>query len=166
MPWIQIYDPAGYPLLSILAAALPLVVLLVLLGIFEISAQWAALCGLGVALLVSVLVYGMPPVNAAAAAGYGVAFGLLPIGWIVLSAVFLYNLTVATGQFEIIKHSIATLSADRRVQALLIAFSFGAFIEGFLHRSSRRKTFENRSDFLNLNRFATHFKCDFNFSVT
>ena len=130
MPWIQIYDPAGYPLLSILAAALPLVVLLVLLGIFEISAQWAALCGLGVALLVSVLVYGMPPVNAAAAAGYGVAFGLLPIGWIVLSAVFLYNLTVATGQFEIIKHSIATLSADRRVQALLIGYSFGAFIEG------------------------------------
>src|SRR6266513_388623 len=65
-----------------------------------------------------------------AAAGNGAAFGLLPIGWIVLSAIFLYNLTVATGQFDIVKYSVATLSDDRRIQALLIAFSFGAFVEG------------------------------------
>ena len=72
----------------------------------------------------------MPVPTAAATAVYGAAYGLLPIGWIVVNAVFLYNLTVETGQFEIVKASVANLSADRRIQALLIAFSFGAFIEG------------------------------------
>ena len=90
----------------------------------------AALAGLVSALAVSVLVYGMPVVAAAATAVYGAAYGLLPIGWIIVNAVFLYNLTVETGQFEIVKASVAHLSADRRIQALLIAFSFGAFIEG------------------------------------
>ncbi len=130
MEWIQVYNPANNLIISTLLAALPIVVLLALLGIFEIAAQWAALAGLFTAFVVSVFVYGMPIGNAAGAVGYGIAFGLLPIGWIVLSAVFLYNLTQRSGQFEIVKNSVAQLSGDRRIQALLIAFSFGAFLEG------------------------------------
>jgi lactate permease len=130
MPWIQVYDPLGNAWLSTLAAALPIVLLLVTLGVLEWRAHVAALTGLVAALAVSVVVYGMPVSSAGATAIYGAAYGLLPIGWIIVNAVFLYNLTVATGQFEIVKASVAHLSADRRIQALLIAFSFGAFIEG------------------------------------
>jgi lactate permease len=130
MPWIQVYDPLGSAWLSTLVAAVPIVILLAALGIFEWRAHNAALAGLIAALAVSVGVYGMPVSNAAATAVYGAAYGLLPIGWIIVNAVFLYNLTVKTGQFEIVKSSVAHLSADRRIQALLIAFSFGAFIEG------------------------------------
>jgi lactate permease len=130
MPWIQVYDPLGSPWLSTLVAAIPIVVLLATLAILEWRAHVAALAGLVTALLVSVVVYGMPVTSATATAVYGAAYGLLPIGWIIVNAVFLYNLTVATGQFEIVKRSVARLSADRRIQALLIAFSFGAFIEG------------------------------------
>jgi lactate permease len=130
MEWIQVYDPAGNPWLSTLAAALPIVLLLVALAVLEWKAQWAALAGLTSALIVSVFLYGMPVQTAAATAVYGAAYGLFPIGWIILNAVFLYNLTVTTGQFEIVKTSVARLSSDRRIQALLIAFSFGAFIEG------------------------------------
>jgi lactate permease len=130
MPWIQVYDPLGNPWLSTVAAALPIVLLLVTLGVLEWKAHWAALTGLVSALAVSVIVFGMPVSSATATALYGAAFGLLPIGWIIVNAVFLYNLTVETGQFEIVKASVANLSADRRIQALLIAFSFGAFIEG------------------------------------
>jgi lactate permease len=130
MPWIQVYDPLGNAVLSTLVAALPIVLLLTTLAIFEWKAHWAALAGLVAALLVSVVVYGMPVSAAAATAVYGAAYGLFPIGWIILAAVFLYNLTVAAGQFEIVKSSVARLSSDRRIQALLVAFSFGAFIEG------------------------------------
>jgi lactate permease len=129
-PWIQIYDPLANPWLSTAAAALPIVLLLVALGVLEWRAHLAALTGLAAALAVSMFVYGMPARLAAATAVYGAAYGLLPIGWIIVNAVFLYNLTVFTGQFEIVKASVARLSADRRIQALLIAFSFGAFIEG------------------------------------
>jgi lactate permease len=130
MAWIQIYDPLGNVWLSTLAAAFPIVLLLVALAVFEWKAQWAALAGLVAALAVSIGVYGMPVGAASATALYGAAYGLFPIGWIILNAVFLYNLTVATGQFDIVKASVARLSADRRIQALLVAFSFGAFIEG------------------------------------
>jgi lactate permease len=130
MEWVQVYDPLGNAWLSTLAAALPIFLLLATLAILEWKAQWAALTGLVAALLVSVVVYGMPTSTALATAVYGAAYGLFPIGWIILNAVFLYSLTVETGQFEIVKRSVAGLSADRRVQALLIAFSFGAFIEG------------------------------------
>ena len=130
MPWIQVYDPLGNPWLSTAAAALPIVLLLVTLGVLEWKAHWPALTGLISALAVSTIVYGMPVPTAAATAVYGAAYGLLPIGWIIVNAVFLYNLTVETGQFGIVKSSVANLSADRRIQALLIAFSFGAFIEG------------------------------------
>jgi lactate permease len=130
LSWIQVYDPFGSPWLSTAAAALPIVLLLVALGVLEWRAHLAALLGLGSALLVSVLVFGMPPGIATATALYGAAYGFLPIGWIVLNAVFLYRLTVATGQFEILKNSVGRLSEDRRIQALLVAFAFGAFIEG------------------------------------
>jgi lactate permease len=130
MSWIQVYDPLGNPWVSTLAAAVPIVLLLVALAVLEWKAQWAALSGLAAALLVSVVIYGMPMPAAAATAVYGAAYGLFPIGWIILAAVFLYNLTVRTGQFDIVKASVARLSADRRIQALLVAFSFGAFIEG------------------------------------
>ena len=130
MPWIQVYDPLGNAVLSTLIAALPIVLLLTTLALLEWKAHWAALAGLVAALLVSTVVYGMPVGAAAATAVYGAAYGLFPIGWIILAAVFLYNLTVAAGQFDIVKASVARLSSDRRIQALLVAFSFGAFIEG------------------------------------
>src|SRR5215213_2979466 len=129
-PWIQVYDPLASPWLSTAAAAFPIVLLLVALGVFEWRAHLAALAGLVSALAVSILIFGMPVPTATATALYGAAYGFMPIGWIVLNAVFLYNLTVETGQFEILKSSVGRLSADRRIQALLVAFSFGAFIEG------------------------------------
>ncbi|HEY7058363.1 MAG TPA: L-lactate permease [Vicinamibacterales bacterium] len=128
--WIQAYDPLGSPWLSTCAAAFPIVLLLVALGLFEWRAHIAALAGLLSALGVSVVIFGMPLPAATATALYGAAYGFLPIGWIVLNAVFLYSLTVSTGQFDIVKGSVGRLSADRRIQALLVAFSFGAFIEG------------------------------------
>jgi lactate permease len=128
--WIQVYDPLGNAWLSTAAAAFPIVLLLVGLGILEWRAHIAAAAALVAALGVSTLVFGMPVGNATATALYGAAYGFLPIGWIILNAVFLYQLTVATGQFEIVKTSVGHLSNDRRIQALLVAFSFGAFIEG------------------------------------
>jgi lactate permease len=130
LPWIQTYDPLGNPWLSTAAAALPIVLLLAALGLFEWRAHRAALLGLAAGLSVSIFVFGMPVRSAVTTAVYGAAYGFLPIGWIVLAAVFLYDLTVATGQFEIIRASVGRLSSDRRIQALLVAFSFGAFIEG------------------------------------
>lgn len=127
--WVQLYDPCGSAWLSPLVAAIPIILLLGLLA-FEVSAPKAALAGLLAAWAVAVLAYQMPVVMATAAAAYGAAFGLFPIGWIVFSAVFLYHLTVRSGQFEIVKRSVAAISPDRRMQALLIAFSFGAFLEG------------------------------------
>lgn len=130
MQWTQIYDPLGSAWLSTAVAALPVVLLLGSLGLLGWSAPKAAALGLASAVGVAVFVYGMPWQMALASAGYGAAFGMLPIGWIVLAAIFLYRLTVQTGQFEIVKTSVVKLSADRRLQALLIAFSFGAFVEG------------------------------------
>ncbi|WP_437205606.1 L-lactate permease [Planctomicrobium sp. SH664] len=130
-PWTQVYTPvADHVLLSALVASLPVVVLLGLLAFFELKAHLAALIGLATALIVAIGIYGMPARLAGLAAIHGALYGLLPIGWIVLNAIFLYDVSVQTGGFEIVKNSIAGLSADRRIQALLIAFSFGAFIEG------------------------------------
>jgi lactate permease len=110
-------------------AGLPIVLLLgLLLG--GISAPRAAATALGAALAVAICGFGMPASAAFASAGYGVCFGLLPIGWIVFCAIFLYQLSVRTGQFEIVKRSVTAISPDRRIQALLIAFSFGTFLEG------------------------------------
>src|SRR5262245_35175705 len=129
MDWVQVYDPLGSAFWSTLLAGLPVVALLGLLA-RGVGAPTAAAAGLLVALGVAIFGFGMPGTAALAAAFQGACFGLLPIGWIVVAAVFLYHLTVRSGQFEIVKHSIAGLSPDRRVQALLIAFSFGTFIEG------------------------------------
>ena len=130
MAWTQSYTPMGDVPLSALIAAAPVVVLLALLGIFHARAHLAALAGLTASLIVATLVFHMPQNLAWLAAGYGAMYGLFPIGWIVLCAIFVYDITVHTGQFEIVKQSIAGLADDRRIQALLIAFSFGAFIEG------------------------------------
>jgi len=131
MTWTQNYTPVAHSLAaSALVAALPIVLLLGLLAFFHVRAHRAALVGLLVVFGVAMLVYRMPPALTLTAAVYGALYGLLPIGWIVLNVVFLYDITVKTGQFEIVKQSIAGLSADRRIQTLLIAYSFGAFIEG------------------------------------
>jgi len=131
MTWNQVYSPvSGSVLLSALVAALPVVVLLGLLAFFHVRAHWAALLGLATSLAIAITVYGMPSKLALAAAANGAAFGLLPIGWIILAAIFLYDVTVKSGDFEVLKHTIAGLANDRRIQLLLIGFSFGAFIEG------------------------------------
>lgn len=130
MTWTQVYDPLDNAFLSTAMAAAPVVVLLSLLAFAGWTAPRAAAAGLATALLVAVFGYRMPAEMALASAGFGACFGLFPIGWIVLNAIFLYTLTVHTGQFEIVKRSVASLSADRRIQAMLIAFSFGAFVEG------------------------------------
>jgi lactate permease len=130
MPWPQNYTPLGGLIPSALIASLPVVVLLGLLAIWHVRAHLAALAGLATAALVAVFVFGMPLQQCAASAGLGAMFGLFPIGWIVLNAIFIYQLSVDTGQFEVLKQHIAGLAGDRRIQALLIAFSFGAFIEG------------------------------------
>jgi lactate permease len=126
-PYLPIANSLGW---SALAAAIPIVVLLVLIGIMRKPAWVAGLSGLGAALVIAVGVYGMPLKLALSATALGAAFGLFPICWIVYWAVVLYRITVETGNFEIIKDSIGGLTADRRLQALLIAFAFGAFIEG------------------------------------
>lgn len=130
MHWSQTYSPFGGIGVSALVAALPVVVLLGLLAFFHVRAHLAAVAGLLVALAVAVFAYGMPASLALASAGYGAAFGLFPIGWIIVNAIFIYRLSVETGQFAVLQNQIAGVSGDRRIQALLIAFSFGAFIEG------------------------------------
>lgn len=130
MTFSQNYDPLDNLVLSSLVAAVPVVVLLGLLAFWHVRAPLAALAGLLVAGAIAVGVYHMPVQLAGMAAVNGAAFGLFPIGWIVLNAMFVYQLSVETGQFAVLQRQIAGLSGDRRIQALLIAFSFGAFIEG------------------------------------
>ncbi|MFN7920490.1 MAG: L-lactate permease [Bryobacteraceae bacterium] len=129
--WQQNYTPlAGSLALSALVAAVPIFVLLYLIGVARKPAWIAAVSGLGAAVLLAVLGYGMPINLMLSSVAYGAAFGLFPIGWIVFWAIVLYRITVDTGNFEIIKDSIGGLTDDRRLQALLIAFALGAFIEG------------------------------------
>ncbi len=130
MNWPQNYDPMGGMLGSAAVAALPVVTLLGLLAWLNVRAHLAALAGLLVALATSVWVYGMPAKLAGLAALNGALFGLFPIGWIILNAMFVYDLSVATGQFGVLQRQVAGVSGDRRIQALLIAFGFGAFVEG------------------------------------
>jgi lactate permease len=130
MVWSQVYDPFHNMLLSALVAAIPLVVLLGALAFFRIKAHWAAVLGLISALLVAILAYGMPAQMAGLAVLNGALYGLLPIGWIILNIIFLYRLTEESGSFKVLQDSIARISEDRRLQLLLIAFSFGAFFEG------------------------------------
>ena len=130
MLWEHTYDPLGSPVLSTLVAAVPLVVLLGLLAFARWSGMRAAVAGLAAALVIAVGVFGMPADAAVAAAAHGAVFGLFPIGWIIVAAMFLYRLCVEAGALDVMKRSVIGLSADHRLQALLIAFSFGAFLEG------------------------------------
>jgi lactate permease len=128
--WNQNYDPLGHWWLSTLLAALPILVLLGLLAGLKVRAHLCAVAGAATAILCAIFVFGMPASLAISSFFYGSAFGLLKIVWIVIAAVFLYDISVETGQFEIMKHSVAAITPDRRLQLLLVAFCFGAFIEG------------------------------------
>ena len=126
----QVYDPvAGSLVLSTLVAVIPIVVLFVLLAGIRMAAQWAGLITLAVALVIAVLVYGMPVGLAIDSTLFGAAFGLFPIVWIVINAIFIYNVIVDTGHFDTIRDSLAGVSNDRRIQVVLIAFVFGALLE-------------------------------------
>jgi lactate permease len=129
--WTHNYEPLGGSLaLSALVAALPIVVLFLMLGVWRASTWKAALSGLVTAFVIATVVYGMPAGLAVVSMLYGAAYGLFPIAWIVFASIMLYRLAVDTGKFEIIKDSVGSLTDDRRLQAMFIAFSFGAFIEG------------------------------------
>jgi lactate permease len=130
MTWTQVYDPLGHWWLSTIVAALPILVLLGLLAGFKVRAHLCAIAGAATAVLCAIFVFGMPAALAITSFAYGTAFGLLKIVWIVIAAVFLYDISVETGQFEIMKQSVASITPDRRLQLLLVAFCFGAFIEG------------------------------------
>jgi lactate permease len=126
----QVYDPVGNSLgQSSIFAALPIVTLFVLLGGLKLKAQWAALISLAVALFVAIVVYPMPVGQALDSTAEGAAFGFFPIMWIVINAVWIYNMTVKTGDFAVLRRSFAKVSDDQRVQAIIIAFSFGALLE-------------------------------------
>jgi lactate permease len=128
--WPQVYDPLNNALLSTLVAALPVVVLLGTLAAGHVRAHIAALLGLATALIVATGVYGMPLPMALGAAANGALFGLLPAGWIVVNVIFLYQLTNERGLFAVLRNSLTSVTRDRRLQVLLIAFCFGAFFEG------------------------------------
>lgn len=129
-PWTQNYDPLGFWLLSALVAALPVVTLFFVLVVLKQRVWVSALSGMLVAVLLALLVFGMPAPMVVAAGLHGVIFGMLRIAWIIVASIFLYNVAVETGQFQVMKDSIATLSSDKRLQLILIAFCFGAFLEG------------------------------------
>jgi lactate permease len=128
--WLQNYNPLGNATLSTLISALPVVILLGSIAFLKIRIHVSALLGLAAALGIALFVYKMPGPSAFAAGFYGAAFGLFPVGWIILNVMFLYQLTVERGLFEVLRNSLSTLAPDPRVQVILIAFAFGAFIEG------------------------------------
>ncbi|NUA31530.1 L-lactate permease [Cupriavidus basilensis] len=128
--WTQVYDPLGSLALSTLAAGIPVAVLLAALAFFHLQAHLAAGLALVVGVIIASAVFGMPAEMAGKAAGLGIASGLFPIGWIVLNIIFLHRLTTINGSFKVLQNSISGITEDRRLQLLLVAFSFGAFFEG------------------------------------
>jgi lactate permease len=128
--WNQIYNPLGNATLSTIAAAIPVVTLLVLIASGKVKAHMAAIVALIVANIITIFVYTMPAGMSVRASLLGVVVGFFPIGWIVLNVIFLYRITVETGRFELLKRAIGGVTTDRRLQLLLIAFAFGAFFEG------------------------------------
>jgi lactate permease len=130
MTWTQTYDPFGFWPLSTLASALPVLTLFFVLLALRRSAWVSALCGLVMAVVLALGLFQMPPPLVVAAVGHGVVFGFMRIAWVVVSALFLYNVAVASGQFQVMRQSVSALASDHRVQVILIAFCFGAFLEG------------------------------------
>ena len=128
--WNQVYNPLGNAPLSTVAAAIPVVTLLVLIASGKVKAHIAALVALIVANIITIFIYTMPAAMSVKASLLGVVVGFFPIGWIVLNVIFLYRITVETGRFELLKRAIGGVTTDRRLQLLLIAFAFGAFFEG------------------------------------
>src|SRR6516225_715897 len=128
--WQQVYDPFGNSVLSTIAAAIPVVTLLVLIATGAVRTHLAAVIALLVAIVIAVFLFTMPSGLAIRASILGAVIGFFPIGWIVLNVIFMYRLTVATGAFPILQQPIGGVTADRRLQLLLIAFAFGAFFEG------------------------------------
>jgi lactate permease len=129
-PWPQNYDPTGHWWLSALLAALPVVALLGSLALLHMKAHYAALLGLATSIICAIWFFGMPARLAAKTAVLGAGYGLLPIGWIILNVIFMYQLTCEAGLFKVLQDSLTGITQDRRLQLLLIAFSFGAFFEG------------------------------------
>jgi L-lactate permease len=129
-PWPQGYDPTGHWWLSTLLAALPVVVLIGTLALLHMKAHYAALLGLATSLVCAIWIFHMPGGMAAKTAVYGAIFGFLRIGWIILNVIFMYQLTCDAGLFKVLQESLTGITQDRRLQLLLIAFSFGAFFEG------------------------------------
>src|SRR6187401_1715076 len=130
MSWSQLYDPFGHRVLSTAVSALPVVTLFFVLVVLKKRVWVSALSGFVVAVTLALFVFGMPAVLVGTAAVHGVIFGLMRIAWIVVGSIFLYNVACETGQFDVMKNSIAGLSSDSRLQLILIAFCFGAFLEG------------------------------------
>jgi lactate permease len=128
--WNQIYNPLGNTALSTIAAAIPVVTLLVLIASGKVKAHIAAIVAVILTNLIAIFIFTMPAGMSIRASVLGIVSGFFPIGWIVLNVIFLYQLTVATGQFELLKRAVGGVTEDRRLQLLLIAFSFGAFFEG------------------------------------
>src|SRR4030067_811807 len=130
MVWQQAYDPLGNGLLSALVAGIPIIVLLGTLAFLKRAARGAAWCGLAAALIIAVAVFRMPVDKAGAVTAFGAAYGLFPIGWIILNVIFLYTLANEKGHFKVLQESLTGITRDSRLQLLLIAFCFGAFFEG------------------------------------
>ena len=130
MNWLQTYAPLGSLGVSAMVAAIPVIAMLCMLTLMHVRAHIAAMIALCLATAIAIFIYGMPTKMALAAVGYGAGFGLLPIGWLIINAIFIYQLSVETGQFAVLQSQVENVTNDRRLQALLIAFSFGAFIEG------------------------------------
>ena len=128
--WQQIYTPLGSLGLSALVAVIPIVFFFLALAVFRLKGHVAGSITLALSIVIAIAAFGMPADMAIAAAGYGFAYGLWPIAWIIVAAVFLYKLTVKSGQFEVIRSSVLSITSDQRLQVLLIGFSFGAFLEG------------------------------------
>src|SRR5665213_4048749 len=130
MIWKQITSPFNSIYLSLLMAVLPILFIFWALIIKKMKGHQASLIATGLAIIIAIAIYGMPLKLAFLSAASGVLYGLFPICWLIITALFLFNITVESGQFEVLKHFMASITSDRRLQVLLIAFSFGSFLEG------------------------------------
>src|SRR5437868_9823407 len=137
--WDQIYNPLGNAVLSTIAAAIPVITLLVLIASGKVKAHLAAIIALIVANIITIAVYNMPAGMSVRASLLGGVAGFFPLGWIVLNVIFLYQVPVSTGRFELLKRAVGGVTEDRRLQPLLIAFSFGAFFEEIGRASCRER---------------------------